>query len=170
MLHQRHSGVCFIGIDQESAIERCKTEHEFGAWYADDFDNPRSDVEIPPGGLVICADVLEHLEDPDSLLQYLKDRVLPSGMILLSTPDRDALRGIECFDCPNAFHVREWNSPELVEYLSSRGFEIQAHFHQLPVGIGVNWITYNEVVRRLLRKQRLRYNQVCLMRVAQGTS
>ena len=164
ILHRQHSDVEFVGIDQESAIAYCRAEYDFGEWYADDFENSRSDSEIPAADLVVCADVLEHLEDPDKLLFYLKKRVRPAGVVLLSTPERDALRGADCLTCPNTYHVREWNSQELAKYVTSRGFSILKHFHQLPVGLGFNPIVYNELVVRFIRGQRMKYNQVCLLR------
>lgn len=66
--------------------------------------------------LVICADVIEHLSDPDLLLTRL--RKTKCKYILLSTPDRDIVRGPETFGPPtNPYHVREWNQAELKQYI-----------------------------------------------------
>lgn len=79
--------------------------------------------------LIICADVIEHLEDPDSLLEIIKRHLKQSGTCIVSTPDRDMCRGLENMQSPNKAHVREWNKPELIEYLKSRNFKVEKHFN-----------------------------------------
>jgi len=76
--------------------------------------------------LVICADVLEHLRDPDPCLALVRRHVAPGGLALLSTPDRENLRGPDCTTCPHDDHVREWSGPELADWLTSRGFELRS--------------------------------------------
>jgi SAM-dependent methyltransferase len=157
------SGVEFVGIDQPSAIRLCKDAYGHGHWHADDIENPDPALDGLRGDLLICADVIEHVENPDKVLEYLKRRLAPGGVVILSTPDRDTLRGQDCVTCPNRFHVREWNFSELRAYLSSRGFRIRDHFLQLPVRLGLNAITYHEVVKRVLRRRPVKYNQVCVL-------
>lgn len=162
-LKQSHLRVQFAGIDQASAIEHCRRMFGPDGWYVDDLENPDPALSHLTGDLVICADVIEHVENPDRVLDYLNTRLAPGGVILLSTPERDALRGTNCNTCPNAHHVREWNAAELAAYLSHRGYTIEAQFLQLPVRLGPNLITYNEIVKRFFRRMPLRYNQVCVL-------
>jgi hypothetical protein len=115
---------------------------------------------------VICADVIEHLGDPDALIGYLTRRVSGGGRILISTPERNRLRGSNCRICPNPAHVREWSFAELASYLQSRGLQVHEHFLQYPVRLGLNRVLFNEVIKRLLRGRPLKYNQVCLAEVA----
>lgn len=79
-----------------------------------------------PAELVVCSDMVEHLPDPDLLLDYLA--ALAPKRIILSTPDRDLL-GLGTEDGPpkNTCHVREWGKEELASYLGER-FDILAHF------------------------------------------
>lgn len=75
--------------------------------------------------LVICADVIEHVEDPDQLLTYLAR--CSRGWVVLSTPERDLARGAHHYGPPpNPAHVREWNFAELHRYIGAR-FEIESH-------------------------------------------
>jgi SAM-dependent methyltransferase len=156
----------FIGIDQPSAIRYCKEKYTSGIWHADDFERPDTTLDNLSGELLICADVIEHVEDPDKVLSYLRRRLASGGNIVLSTPERDALRGVECNTCPNPYHVREWNFAELEAYLMSRGFRIREHFLQLPVRIGFSLISYNEIVKRVIRGRPAKYNQVCLLELS----
>jgi SAM-dependent methyltransferase len=77
--------------------------------------------------LVMAVDVVEHLDDPDRLLDFLRRHMHARSLLLLSTPERDLLRGPGNRRSPNAEHVREWNRDELRRYLESRGFAVERH-------------------------------------------
>jgi len=79
--------------------------------------------------LVICADILEHLEDPDEMMAYIKK--LNSKYIVLSTPDKD-LGNIPNGPPANVHHVREWSFNEFEKYVS-RHFDILEHFYSNKV-------------------------------------
>ena len=159
-VHSREPQCSYIGIDQASAISYCREHHGFGRWIVDDFENPTDAADGIHGDLVICCDVIEHVLDPDLLLTYLRRVTAPGGSILLSTPDRDAMRGTDCLESPNQFHVREWNRNEFANYLQDRGIRIEAHFNQFASRVGFNSIFMKQLRKRFPRP--LRYNQVAL--------
>ncbi len=74
--------------------------------------------------LIICADVLEHLSNPDPCLRFLIRHLARTGVAVLSTPDRDVLRGRDCLTSPHPDHVREWNSTEFRRYVEDRGLRV----------------------------------------------
>jgi SAM-dependent methyltransferase len=76
---------------------------------------------------VLCADVIEHLLDPDPCLDFMRRHLAPGGLLLISTPERIALRGKDCMDCPHPMHVREWSFAEFGRFLASRRFEVADH-------------------------------------------
>ena len=116
----------FIGIDGSMVnLEQCKNLG-FGEWLHDDFDNPSLDA-IEPVDLIVCADVIEHLFDPDSLLRYISKFTSVQTKVLISTPDRDEVRGAASFGPPPGQHIREWNKDEFARYLNSRGLKIVQH-------------------------------------------
>jgi SAM-dependent methyltransferase len=164
-IHNDLPTINFTGIDQKGAIEYCKEHYSFGNWYVDNIEESDKSLGDIKGGLVICSDVIEHLLNPDILLGYLKGKVSKEGYILLSTPERDVLRGKDCTNSPNKFHIREWNFEEMENYLLFRGFSILEHFLQYPIRFGFNRIFFNEVVKRLISGKALKYNQVCLIQV-----
>lgn len=86
-----------------------------------------------PFDVVLCADVIEHLADPDPCLELIRSAIGSTGTAFISTPERDILRGHDCQSSPHPSHVREWNQAELAAYLESRGFEILSHV-LLPQG------------------------------------
>jgi len=161
-LHERNPSVSFVGIDQRSAIDYCRQQYPWGQWLEEDLARPTRTPSEVKGEVVVCADVIEHVVDPDVLLEYLRQRVEPGGVIVISTPDRDRLRGPDCRESPNPQHVREWSSIEFQSYLTSRGFRIVRHLHQLPVRLGLNLPVVEEVLLRAVRRRPLLYNQVCV--------
>ncbi len=77
--------------------------------------------------LILCADVIEHLVDPDPCLDFMRGHLAPQGLLLISTPERDSLRGKTCMDSPHPMHVREWNFDEFAHFLGSRNLDIVEH-------------------------------------------
>lgn len=107
-----------LGLDLPPTVEFLRKTYPGKSW--------ESSWPMWDPDLVVCADVIEHLEDPDVLVSYLAS--LKARVVVLSTPDRDLL-GLGTEDGPpkNVHHVREWNSAELVEYLGA-SFHVARHF------------------------------------------
>lgn len=78
--------------------------------------------------VVICADVIEHLLDPDPCLAFIRRHLRPGGLLFISTPERDVLRGPQCAYSPHPMHVREWNRNEFRRFIESRGFTLLKHY------------------------------------------
>lgn len=163
-VHKENPGVEIIGIDQESPIEYCKKTYGFGSWYSDDFESSHLSNNIK-SKLIISSDVIEHLINPNLLLNYIKSKIEKDGVIILSTPERDLLRGPGCNYSPNKHHVREWSYKEFELYLESQGFEILDHFLQYPIRMRFGKIFFNEIVKRLIKLKPLKYNQVVVVRL-----
>lgn len=115
------------GVDTEHAIAHCRARHDFGTWICDDLERPRADLGRR-FDLVLAADVIEHLVDPDTLLDYIRRSAHATTLIVISTPERDLARGEGSLASDNETHVREWNESEFDRYVRSRGFDISEHF------------------------------------------
>lgn len=163
-INNKNPNVKIIGIDQENPISYCNKTYDFGEWYADDFENSQLSEDVK-SNLIISSDVIEHLINPDLLLNYIKTKLNKDGIVILSTPERDLFRGEKCNYSPNKHHIREWNFAEFEEYLDDRGFEILEHFVQYPIKMSINRIFYNEIIKRFLTFKPLKYNQVVVARV-----
>ncbi len=90
------------------------------------------DYSQPPdfrADLVICSDVIEHVTDPDLLLDYLVK--LNAQHYVISTPDRALLHKPwqrRYWGPPrNPSHQREWTSREFSHYISDT-FVVLDHF------------------------------------------
>ena len=89
-------------------------------------ENCDSDLE-EKFDMIIYSDVIEHLLDPDVSLNFILRHILPGGLVIISTVERDYLHGKDCMASSKPEHVREWNSPEFHAYIQSRGFRILKH-------------------------------------------
>jgi methyltransferase family protein len=79
----------------------------------------------PDFDLVICADVIEHVPDPDQLLDLIEQ--CNPRFSVISTPDRALLTRGQNGPPGNKAHVREWTFDEFAQYLGRR-FKIVEHF------------------------------------------
>jgi Methyltransferase domain len=120
-----------VGVDHGSNIEHCRAEYPFGHWLAHDL---AADVPIPmdaslsEGALVVCSDVIEHVERPEMLIGKLRT-LLTSGAraVLISTPERDLTRGPREVGPPaNLSHMREWSIREFDAWMEESGFPLRS--------------------------------------------
>ena len=78
------------------------------------------------GDVVICSDVIEHVLNPDELIDNIK-KIKDIKYYVFSTPDRD-LAPTKSFGPPsNPTHIREWNFKEFNLYLKKH-FDIVSHY------------------------------------------
>ena len=164
-LAQKNKDIDFCGIDQPNIINVCKDVYDAGNWIAVNIEeNPA--IENQKFDFVVSSDVIKHLEDPDKLLNFIKSIVKKDGHILISTPDRDVIRGRNCLISPNKSHVREWNGPEFKEYLESRGLKVIEH--RILPGISPFFsITYlRHRVQYWIKGININFNQAVLLKLA----
>lgn len=114
------------GIDQASGVEAARRAGSPGRYTIVDLDRPHRSVSPwRRFDVVICADVLEHLIDPDPAMELIRGFCHPGTVVMLSTPDRDRLRGRGCMESTKLEHVREWAASEFEAYITSRGFIVE---------------------------------------------
>lgn len=153
-----------VGIDQRAIIDYCR--HTYGAehrYQIDDLEAPRLKLSFVPD-LAICCDVVEHLVDPDILMRYLNGLGGPQTLFLISTPDRDRVRGPNALSVSNRDHVREWTFDEFQSYLHSNGFEVVESRHLPPLKAAPNMLTLLHAVEILRPGRSWRYNMAFLCR------
>ena len=78
--------------------------------------------------LIVCADVLEHLKRPDDCLRFIRSHLAEGGRALLSTPERDHLRGRDCMQSPHPDHIREWNADEFRRFVEGCGLVVERQY------------------------------------------
>ena len=106
-----------IGIDLPATVNWLREKYPDKTW-SSDFKQPITGYD-----LLICSDVIEHVLDPDKILDII-EKSKPK-ILVISTPNRD--RGLNQNGPPNnRHHIREWSKEEFSAYISSR-FNIEAH-------------------------------------------
>ena len=112
------------GIDLPETIARVRHRYPERHWLSGSFDR----LEPPRADLIVCADVIEHVADPDALMRFLASS--GAQWIIVSTPERDRVyrgKGLCRFGPPgNLAHVREWTMQEFRAY-ASRFFDVARH-------------------------------------------
>lgn len=114
-----------IGIDLEPTVAFLRTHYPNRVWKEADLEA----TDVAPADVVICADVIEHVLDPDKMVRFIKR--LAKKYAVISTPDRNLvypdgssfLRGPPRNEC----HVREWSFDEFARYLSQEFTIIDHH-------------------------------------------
>ncbi|HVM38973.1 MAG TPA: methyltransferase domain-containing protein [Sphingomicrobium sp.] len=112
------------GIDLPQNISWVRELYPDRTWVAGGFE----DVQLAKADLVICADVIEHVADPDALMRFIVS--IARDRVVLSTPDRRLAydwRSDHHLGPPeNPTHLREWNKPEFRRFVA-RYLQIERH-------------------------------------------
>ncbi len=160
-IHQRHPQIKIVGLDSAEAVRYCRAHWDFGEWHEVDLESPPRDPSWR-AEVVVCADVIEHIADPDPLVAFLKQAVLPGGHLILSTLDRLTSRGPDALSPPNPAHIREWSFEEFAGYLRSRGLRVLDHYRTWPVSFGLHRLCWEENIKPFLKGLSGRSCQVCI--------
>jgi 2-polyprenyl-3-methyl-5-hydroxy-6-metoxy-1,4-benzoquinol methylase len=111
-LADRTTGVRFAGVDfSENAIRRARSVLPDARWLVGDIYAPP--LEEGSFDLVLCTEVLEHLERPREALDALVRLCSPDGRVVITIPD-GALDGWEG-------HVNFWSESDLASFIEPVG-------------------------------------------------
>lgn len=107
-----------LGMDLRRTVSWLKETYPDRNW---------TDKREPQFGfdLAICSDVIEHVPDPDQLLDLIQQ--CNTRYVVFSTPDRSMLTRGQDGPPGNKAHVREWTFEEFAQYVGRR-FSIIEHF------------------------------------------
>jgi SAM-dependent methyltransferase len=93
--------VHWVGIDISAAqLERNNGLREKIHADVQTYEFPNGDFDM-----IVCWDVLEHLEVPEAALQRFAEAVKPGGLIVLKIPNLDSLKGRLTKALPHGAHV-----------------------------------------------------------------
>jgi SAM-dependent methyltransferase len=91
----------------------------------DSNSHPEFSSDMLEESVIICADVIEHLQKPEILLDFLADCVDLGAALVLSSPERDLTHGKGNMGMPpNPCHVQEWNEAEFRCLLAQYHLEV----------------------------------------------
>lgn len=109
-----------IGIELEEFYPALLEKYPKNKWLIKTDEPPEGNF-----GIVILADVIEHILNPDEILEYIKK--IDFRYLIISTPNRDDESLSQDGPPNNPAHVREWSFQEFNDYISEH-FEIINHF------------------------------------------
>lgn len=113
-----------VGVDIEPALSRLRKSYPAREWRDGSIIHPN----LLDGDMVICSDVLEHLTEPDLLLEAMA--VSPARAFVLSTPALEVLadrgRSPRLGPPTNPGHIYEWTTTEF-RALVERHLSVAAH-------------------------------------------
>lgn len=103
-----------IGVELEPALSFLIEKYPERIWLESDF-SVKFGVHF---NIIICSDVIEHIENPDKLLEFINNQQF--NYLILSTPAREMYQDKFISGSPrNPCHFREWKSEEFKEYIST---------------------------------------------------
>jgi len=149
------------GMD-EVVLKKCPKGSFFGHNLEDDSFSTGKTYDM-----IICADVIEHMNNPTALLNIIKNHMHSETVCVLSTPERDMRRGKSNFQSPNKAHVREWSYDEMKKYVSSEGLKI-VHHRNMPLkklGAFSYWISQIILYKKIFTPNWFG-NQLLLLKLA----
>lgn len=128
-----------LGLEIEPSLSFLRKKYPDRSWEESNFGT------IPQGcfPLVICADVIEHIMDPDELLDFISQ--IDFATCVMSTPDRDTLNN-ELGPPRNRSHLREWSFSEFKSYIGEH-FQVMEHFHCREPGYKSQLIVFRKYER-----------------------
>jgi SAM-dependent methyltransferase len=159
-----------FGVDAPPGVCEARKEMPKGVFIEEDLQNPRFGLKehLSKADIIVCADVVEHVEDPDAVLKFIREFAGPKTFILLSTPERDLLHGPSNNQPRNPFHVREWNFSEFSAYLRTSGFEIESHKIILSNQLRFDFETFEWFLGKIVRGKPIRHTQLAICRLPVG--
>lgn len=117
-----------LGLDLPVHIEYLISQYQTMDWRCVPLDTKSK--EVRDFDLLICSDMVEHVENPDHVLDFIQ-HAKPKGFII-STPDRDEIAEKFRGGPPrNRCHFREWNFKEFQRYIGER-FDVLRHYSPVP--------------------------------------
>lgn len=130
------------GVDiSPEALEEARRLHAIGGVTfveGDALDPPVAG----PFGAAVSLETIEHVPDPEGMLDRIVERLTPDGVFVCSSPNRDVTRpGSTRHDRPaNPFHLVELSRSEFDAALRARFHEVRLYgqLFQLPRGVGLH--------------------------------
>ncbi len=128
-------GKKYFGYDYgpNFALARDGDRNNRVTWRQIDFDDPfDTEVfdlpEMSEACVIVCADVVEHLINPQRFLMWL--RQFRDAQYVFSTPDRALIYPPEHNGPPaNRAHVQEWTEDEFSDLLQDHGYKLSSVTH-----------------------------------------
>jgi 2-polyprenyl-3-methyl-5-hydroxy-6-metoxy-1,4-benzoquinol methylase len=121
-----------LGIEVKPNYESLLEKYPNRRWMYADYSRPLGEQF----DVVICADVIEHVMEPDIIMKWISD--IDAKCVIFSTPDRGLLPAwFDSWNGPpyNGGHVREWTAEEFINYVRKWLPTYESTYTTRPVGV-----------------------------------
>jgi SAM-dependent methyltransferase len=118
------------------------------------FERSMVEVYAEPCDAVVFLQTIEHVQDPDAVLEHFKAMLAPGGVVFVSTPNVLTLAPPGAERSDNPWHVREYR-PDAFRDLCTRHFahvELHGLFHARKLAlhqVALDRLRWDAVHRRL---------------------
>lgn len=115
-----------LGVDiSSSAVAYAKHAYPAGSFLQGDICSTNFDCGNDRWDTVVCCEVIEHVDEPDALLETIRRHLRPSGVALISTPNRPVF-SLDYEPSPvNHTHVKEYTLGEFRTMLERRFSKVE---------------------------------------------
>jgi hypothetical protein len=126
-----------VGYEVEPTLSYLKNEYPNKLWKS---SGENADIRMEnfyeSCDVIICSDVIEHIKNPDTLIEFLLK--FDAKYYIISTPCREVLCNNAKFNNYyassyygppiNSAHALEWTMIEFIEYLSTYFIIVESHY------------------------------------------
>lgn len=126
-----HAGASHVfGIDiSANTCGHARSKYGLDVSAGDALNIPLQDRTVD---LIVSFETIEHVDQPQKFLDECARILVPNGLLIISTPNRDVYSENGKH---NVFHKKELNLPEFVDLVSKK-FDISRLYTQLPRKVG----------------------------------
>jgi SAM-dependent methyltransferase len=108
-----------VGVDVDVEVVEAARRDGSGAVRFAAADVRELPADLGTFDLVVCFEVLEHIDEPEAALDRLAAALAPDGLLVVSSPNRDV------YPPGNPFHKHEFTPGELADALSERFAQVR---------------------------------------------
>ena len=142
-----------VGVAQSNVVALAAARFPEHEWIAGDLHATElwKALRELSADVVICADVVERVDNPVLLLERLRWLLAADTKLVLSTPDRTRIEDQPPLGPPrNWHHIREWAEPEMRQLLESVGLRVESSRHMFPRRYPLTWLNTKMIAWRAL--------------------
>jgi len=74
--------------------------------------------------VIICSETLEHIKNPDNIIEYISKHIKPKGLILITIPNYKNVKD----KGGDSTHLNGWKISQFTKLLDEKNIEVELHY------------------------------------------